>query len=151
MRRTRLVRGQDGQSWDGQGLSAVKTDISHTDKGCPWSRRDGQGLSAVKTGRTRVVRDQDGTDKGCPRLRWDGQGLSAVKMRRTRVVRGQNGTDRVTLVRPTRCPTCPRTSLVRLMIVRVVRGQALSVSLDVRLDRGQALSVPLVVRVVRPL
>uniref|UniRef100_A0A914CL88 Uncharacterized protein n=1 Tax=Acrobeloides nanus TaxID=290746 RepID=A0A914CL88_9BILA len=32
------------------------------------------------------------------------------------------------------------------MIVRVVRGQALSVSFDVRLDRGQALSVPLVVR-----
>uniref|UniRef100_A0A914C7A4 Uncharacterized protein n=1 Tax=Acrobeloides nanus TaxID=290746 RepID=A0A914C7A4_9BILA len=92
MGRTRLVRGQDGQSWDGQGLSAVKTDNHGTDKGCPRPRLDGQGLSVVKTGRTRVVRGQDGTDKGCPRSTRDGQGLSVSG--RTRVVRGQDGTDK---------------------------------------------------------
>uniref|UniRef100_A0A914C1K3 Uncharacterized protein n=1 Tax=Acrobeloides nanus TaxID=290746 RepID=A0A914C1K3_9BILA len=61
---TRLVRGQDRHQWDGQGLSAVNTDINHTDKACLRSRRTSSG-----------------TDKGCPRSRRDGQGCCPLFIR----------------------------------------------------------------------
>uniref|UniRef100_A0A914EM18 Uncharacterized protein n=1 Tax=Acrobeloides nanus TaxID=290746 RepID=A0A914EM18_9BILA len=50
-----FIRMNNGQYLDGQGLSVVKADINHTEKGCP-----------CKDGADKDIYGQDGADKGCP-------------------------------------------------------------------------------------